>query len=121
MASAAVHALTLLLCRSKNKTLLSAIWKKGLLILGATSTPPPTSINKTTVPLGYRVLLRERGTQPGTLEYNFGHIGIRRLTLRDEMRPNLIILMLAMVNPTPAHTKPSRHVGDGLTAAVPCL
>ena len=32
MASAAVHALTLLLCRSKNKTLLSAIWKKGLLI-----------------------------------------------------------------------------------------
>ena len=25
------------------------------------------------------VLLRERGTQPGTLEYNFGHIGIRRL------------------------------------------
>jgi len=29
--------------------------------------------------LGRRVLLRERGTQPGTLDYNLGHIGIRRL------------------------------------------
>jgi len=29
--------------------------------------------------LGRRVLLRERGTQPGILEYNLGHIGIRRL------------------------------------------
>ena len=29
--------------------------------------------------LGRRVLLRKRGTQPGTLEYNSGHIRIRRL------------------------------------------
>ena len=27
--------------------------------------------------MGRRVLLREHRTQPGTLEYNFGHIGIR--------------------------------------------
>jgi len=31
------------------------------------------------------VLLRERGTQPGTLEYNFGHIGIRRLRIVDAL------------------------------------
>jgi len=29
--------------------------------------------------MGRRVLLRERRTQPGTLEYNLGHIGVRRL------------------------------------------
>ena len=29
--------------------------------------------------MGRRVLLRQRGTEFGTLEYNFGYIGIRRL------------------------------------------
>jgi len=33
--------------------------------------------------LGRRLLLRERGTQPGTLDYNSGHIGIRRLRVDD--------------------------------------
>ena len=38
-----------------------------------------------------------------------------KLVLRVEYRID------PFVNPTPAHTKPSRHVGDGLTTAVPCL
>ena len=35
--------------------------------------------------LGRRVLLRERETQPGTLKYNLGHIGIRRLRIVDAL------------------------------------
>jgi len=31
------------------------------------------------LPMGRWILLRQRGTQPGTLKYNFGHIGVRLL------------------------------------------
>ena len=64
------------------KTLLSAIWEKGLLILG-TSSPSPhplATIHKTTAGMGRGVLLREHRTKPGALDYNSGYIGIRRLS-----------------------------------------
>jgi len=37
-----------------------------------------------------------------------------KFALRVEYRIN------PFVDPTPAHTKPSRHVGDGLTTTAPC-
>jgi len=39
------------------------------------------------LPIGRRLLLQERGTQPGTLEYNCGHAKIQRLRKRLETFP----------------------------------